>query len=121
MIAEANETRSQERNRKQALQRLRFLLALHVRSKTVPGSPLEVMWAERRRGTRLTAGAESASGPILVAHALNVLHDSEFELKPSTLKLETTSSQLIKFLRSAPQLWTYVNQQRMSLGKKALR
>lgn len=120
VVAEANETRSQERNRKHALERLRFQLALNVRSDVIAGDQLESVWNERRVGTRLTAGAQSPSGPLLVAYALNVLEVNDFDLKPSSARLRSTASQLVKFLRSAPMLWTFVNDQRTSRGKTTL-
>lgn len=120
-IAEANETRSQERNRREAIIRLRLKLAFQIRSEIERDDALHQAWAKQLRGGRVTATAHAGTGPLLVAHVFNVLEIHQYDLKPAAARLDTTVSQLTKFLSSDSSAWSEVNRQREQAGRHPLR
>lgn len=121
VTAEANETRSQERNKHEAISRLRMLLALACRSDERPNPDLQAAWNSLRQGTRMPASANAKAGPSLVAHVFDSLDEFSFDLGQTADSLQVTSSQLVKFLRSNAQVWQTVNSARQKLGLPALR
>ena len=116
--AEANEERSQERNRCVALKRLRVKLALEVR--TARESPSE-RWLSRVRGGRLVLSAEHEDFPRLLAEALDFLAANDFEPSPAAEALRVTPSQLIKLLRSEPKSLALVNAARVAANRHPLK
>ena len=110
--AEASERRSQAQNRSVALFRLRVNLALEVRHlrglEHVP-SPL---WQSRCGGKALKLSGAHDDFPALLAEALDVLAELEFEPKPAAGVLGCTPSQLIRLLKLDPRALTAVNCQR---------
>ena len=116
-IAEANEHRSQEENRKHAVRRLMMQLAVEVR--TLPVA--EPIWAENTHKGRINAKPGGPSGPRLVAHVLNVLHAFGWEVASAAKLLEVSTSQVVTFLSQDPNVLSKVNAARMAAGLKPLR
>src|SRR5438105_1715819 len=53
LVSEANERRSQSENKREALRRLRFALALGVRTPVAPLEPPSPLWLSRCKGGRI--------------------------------------------------------------------
>ncbi len=116
--AEASEERSQVENRRVALRRLRFKLAVEVRSEST-GEPSQ-LWISRRRGTRLSVADTHSDLPAILAEALDVLSQHQFLPAPAATQLGITSSQLISLLKQHPPAFALLNASRQAAGKPPL-
>ena len=116
---EASERRSQERNRQQAIQRLRVKLALEVRSD--PAAQPSTLWQVRSAGGRLSVSTQHEDFPALLAEALDQMCAADYSLAKSASQLGVSSSQLVKFLKGEPKALANVNRQRQMLGEAPLR
>ena len=120
IVAEANERRSQSENKREALRRLRFALALEVRR---PVDPLELpsaLWRSRCKNGRISLNAEHEDVPMLLAEALDVLASREYDPKSAGDVLGCSSSQLVKLLKLEPKSLVKVNQERITRGLRTL-
>ena len=121
LIAEAVETRSQQKNREQALFRLRLRLALEIRRPLLPPSPL---WLSRRKGARLPINPEHANYPTLLAEALDAVaahRDEPDDIKSAAAHLGLSTTQLIHLLRDEPRALAMVNDRRAAVGLNTYR
>jgi len=116
---EATERRSQEQNRRQAVQRLRIKLALGVRTPMFE-TPSD-LWRSRCSGKRIQISAEHEDFPALLAECLNVLTEKAIHLPQVAEFFNSTSSQLVRFLKVEPLALQQVNQQRQEAGLGPLR
>jgi hypothetical protein len=117
--AEANETRSQDTNRQNAILRLRVRLALEIR--TSPPPELTKLWQSRTANGKLAVNAEHADFPALLSEALDALAELESDLPSAAARLNITSSQLVKFLKIEPAALALVNRERQARGLSAYR
>jgi len=110
LLAEANESRSQERNREQALFRLRLLLAIEVRrpARETPS----VLWRTRCRGRKLVVSPTHDDFPALLAEALDQILKHDHDAKLAAEALECSTTQLINLLRDEPRALASVNARR---------
>ncbi len=67
IVAEANERRSQSENKREALSRLRFALALEVRCPVDPLEPPSELWRSRCKNGRIAINPEHEDLPMLLA------------------------------------------------------
>ena len=116
-IAEASEARSQLENRKVALRRLRFRLAMHVRTPPVD----DPHWHEVTRDRKIAATPDARTGPQLVAHVFNVLDAVDQDDAAAAKLLEVSRSQLSRFLKADRTVLAAANQLRESAGMRPLR
>ncbi len=114
--AEANERRSQEQNRQVAIHRLRVKLAIEFRAAAEP--PVSSLWRSRSTGGKLSVNPEHGDFPALLAEALDVTANVDFELAAAAEQLGISSSQLVKFLKVEPAALTWVNRERQARGSK---
>lgn len=123
VIAEANEKRAQNENRKQAVFRLRVKLALEVRTQIecLEELKLSPIWATRIKNKKISVNPQHADFPELLADALDMLMLKDWEVPTSALELGLSSTQLIKFLNIEPKGLDCLNQQRILLGKRPMR
>jgi hypothetical protein len=96
--------RSQHQNRHEALKKLRFQLALHVRT-GIPSVP----W-------RAEVGIDSPDYPLWAAALVDHLSRNSFSLKDTAESLGLSSSKLVKLLHRDPALWQAVNRFRERAG-----
>lgn len=118
LVGQASEKRSQDANRRVALQRLRLELATRCRAQP-PAVPTD-RWRARVRAGRLEVNREHADFPALLAEALDVLDQSGLDPAVSAPRLGISSSQLLKLIRKWPPAWQQFNAQRQSLGLRPL-
>ncbi len=116
MSAEANERRSQSENRREALRRLRFALALAVRRPVDPREPPSPLWRSRCRGGRIALNPDHEDVPALLAEALDILEARDLDMKDAATFLGCTPSQLIKLLKIEPRAFAGVNRGRAGRG-----
>ena len=118
LVAQAEESRSLEENRTRALRRLRERIALEMRMPFDLGAPPLVpeFLAQRRQEGRLSINRRNRAYPIIVATILDALEESEGSYAKAARPLGLTTSQLLRFLRSDPQVWRAVGQARRLRG-----
>ena len=121
LIGQAGERRSQHENREVAIDRLRLNLAMGIR-RPIPTdpSPSEI-WQSRVRGHRIYVSSQHHDFPALLAEALDFMFSEKFEMMAVAKRLQVSSSQLVKFLKSFPPALQLVNQKRIELGLGVLK
>lgn len=132
LVGEATELRAQGKNRRNALERLRLKLALTQRESVELhayggvgderlSSREDFRWFARLQAGRLCVSCESFDYPILVAEFFDVFYACGYDLKRTSALLETSSSQIIKFLSARPVALETLNRLRESIGAGRLR
>lgn len=114
--AEANECRSGEENRREALFRLRLRLAVGFRSPFPPERSPGPCWTGRVRGGRPAINPRHEDFPALLAMVLDCLAAHALDPAATAARLGITSSQLMKFIRHEPRAWSAVNILRTARG-----
>ncbi len=114
--AEANESRSPEANRKQALFRLRIELALAVRDERNGPHEPTALWQSRCRNGRIAVNPTHADFPALLAEALDVAVAVDGDTRQAAAALQLTHSQLVRFLKLQPRALAIVNALRRERG-----
>jgi hypothetical protein len=119
---EASERRSQEQNRKMAVQRLRVNLALEIRQPVdaVAYSPSE-LWEARVRGARLEVNSGHEDFPALLAEGLDVAAGCGMDVKAAAERLGISATQLVNLFKLEPRALEIVNRRRRELDLRALR
>ncbi len=115
LVGEASEKRQQGRNRAVAIFRLRVNLAIDDRTKVISETP-STLWKSRLRNGTLKINPEHTDFPALLAEALDVVTQMQFDIKQSSQYLQCSSSQLIKFLKKEPRAISLINQKRTESG-----
>jgi hypothetical protein len=107
LTAQAAESRYLEQNRIRALRRLRERLALELRTPFDLQSPPSVpeFQAQRTAGGGLAVNRSNPSYPIIVATVLDALEASNESYARAAQALGLTTSQVLRFLRSDPEVW----------------
>jgi hypothetical protein len=119
--AEANEQRSQAKNRTVALFRLRIRLALDVRASRESAGVPSPLWRSRLIGRRIAVSATHDYFPALLAEALDTLAAYDFDPKPASETLQCSLSQLLKLLQKEPDASAQINRQRRRRDAHPLR
>ena len=114
IISFAAERRSQEQNRQVAIGRLRLLLAIRVRSVGSSEVVPSVLWQSRCRNQKIACSEHHDDFPVLIAEAMDAIDSKEFDVKKAAAALGCSTSQLVRFIASAPEALDVVNAQRTS-------
>jgi hypothetical protein len=119
---QASERRSQHANREVAIGRLRLNLALAVRRSASESElrPSE-LWRSRTADGKIRVSTGHFDYAALLAEAMDVLATSQFDLPKAASVLGVSSSQLLKFLKTTPAAFEWLNQERTSIGQRPLR
>ncbi len=112
--AEAAERRSQAQNLKQALFRLRINLALQVRQPW--RAPPSAVWLKRCVQGRIAVNESHEDFPSLLAEALDVAAQENWQMTQAAERLNCSTSQLVKLLKKEPRALLQVNAGRAPLG-----
>jgi len=120
LVAEANERRSQSENRREALRRLRFLLAVEVRTPVDPLAPPSPLWRSRLKAGRIAMNPDHEDVPAILAEALDVLIDRDGDIKAAAHILGCSASQLVKLLKLDGRAFARVNRDRAARGLRPL-
>lgn len=116
--AEANERRSQQKNREVAIRRLRVRLAIEHRE-DAKGEPSE-LWRSRTRGAKLAINPEHPDFPTLLAEALDQIAGTGWDEAAAAETLGISRTQMIKLLRLEPAALASLNAHRADIGLKPL-
>ncbi len=119
--AEANERRSQDENRQQAMQRLRVNLALTIRSDGVVDSQPTALWKSRTRQGRIAVNPSHADFPAVLAEALDHVATAAGDVKAAAESLGCSASQLVKLFKIEPRAFAAVNAARVQNGQRPLK
>ncbi|MEO8494799.1 MAG: peptide chain release factor-like protein [Planctomycetota bacterium] len=119
---EASERRSQEQNRKVAVQRLRINLAIHHRTEVNAADyqPSE-LWQQRCRSQRISINPQHEDFPAILAEALDLLAACGWEPKEAAPRLSCSPTQLLKLTQLEPQAFIELNRQRSERAMRPLR
>ena len=112
LVAQAEESRSLQENRTRALRRLRRRMALELRKPfnlEAPSLAAEFV-AQRGPGGSLSTNPRNRAYPIVVATVLDALAAAEGSYAKAARALGLTTSQIVRFLSSDPQVWRTVGQ-----------
>ncbi|CAN5866454.1 peptide chain release factor-like protein [soil metagenome] len=120
LSAEANERRQQGQNKEVALGRLRVVLALGIRCAVEAASSPSPLWRSRCRGGRISINPTHNDFPALLAEALDVLADRDWDIRSASDVLGCSTSQLTKFLKNEPRALRLLNDQREGQGLRPL-
>ena len=123
IVGEATERRSQAQNRRVALQRLRFKLAVEVRTPSIIDT--EAFGAEsdlRRqyRGKPLRIADTNEAKPAVLAMILNDLHASGGQPSAVAPLWSVSTSSIVALIKSHHAAFAFVNQVRVHHGRRPL-
>ncbi len=145
LVGEATERRYQGENRKIALERLRIEIALTVRSPVPPSLRLadgalgalenldahpnaasadaraSLRWFERLQGGKIRVAPTSFDYAILVSEFFDVFEANGENLPATAAALETTASQIVRFLGAVPKCLEELNDRRARRGLPRLK
>ncbi len=113
IVAEATERRSQAQNRVVALNRLRYRLALELRSVSILDKPVTDAEQELRNryyGSRLKLNDENVIKPGVLALVLNDMHAAGGQPSLVSKAWRSSTSSIVGFLSSHPPAFTYANE-----------
>ena len=116
LTAQAEESRSPQENHTRAVRRLRERIALELRAPFDLEAPiLDAEFAGQRgpKGT-LAVNRRNPAYPAVVATVLDALEAAEDSYAKAARALGLTTSQLLRFLRSDPQVWRAAEQRKRS-------
>ena len=128
ITAQASERRSQATNREEAVQRLRLSLAVQVRTTNdtrTNGPALECepsalssafQWSSRINKGKIQVSQDHEDYPAVIAGLLDDLQAKNWNLSELAEQFQTSSSQVIKLLRTHPPALEVLNQNRIQLG-----
>jgi protein subunit release factor B len=119
--AHAGERRSAIQNKQMAISRLRLVLAVEVRAEVPAGDVRSEMWRQRTKGGRISCGERHHDFPAMLAEAMDMLWACRADPKKAAIRLEVTSSQLVRFLQKHPPAFVRFNAWRAAWGLGAMR
>ena len=122
VVALASESRSQPRNREQALLRLRGRLAVELRV-ALDLSTFEpsALFVRRTGGGSLSVSPEHRDAPALVAEALDVLAAAGDDPESAARALRVSTSRLVKVLKLQPDVLRTCNARWREAGRATYR
>ncbi|TWU07535.1 peptide chain release factor family protein [Stieleria varia] len=138
IVGEATEKRSQAENHRMALQRLRFRLALDLRTPSSldavdgkrpveqsaidpPHDPDEAQVRQRHFAARLRMNDTNEAKPGVLALLLNDLHAAGGQPSLVAKRWKISTSGIISFLKSHPAAFEWVNRVRVHHGRPPLK
>ena len=134
IIASASERRSQNENRKVALQRLRCKLAVEVPWVPIASSHTQVAnvlseeleptwhvsetWLRYCRSGRMDVSDTNPDWPAVLAELIGMLTRFEWNVASAATCVGTSTSQLVKLLKKHPPAFALLNQARTKRGQR---
>ena len=114
LVAQAEESRSPEENRRRAIRRLREGMALELRSPFDLEAPPAVPELAEHVGPEgaLSINPRNRAYPIVVATVLDALEAAEGSYAKAARALSLSTSQVLRFSRSDAQVWRAVQEAR---------
>jgi len=121
VTVQAGERRSQQVNRKKAVHRLRLALALEIRRAVDPFAGPSDLWKQRIVDGKIVLSPKHRDFAPMLAEALDVLADRDYDVKAAAGWLGVSMSQLAKLLRHEPKALGRVNEARKQRGLRAIK
>ncbi len=115
IVAQAEEGRSLDENRRRALRRLRGRIAIELRAPfdlASPDIPQEFARYASADG-RLAVNPKNPDYPLVVATALDALAAADGSYATAAAALGLTTSQCTKFLESDREVWRWISEGRL--------
>jgi hypothetical protein len=112
LAGHADERRSPEQNRSEALRRLRLELAVHHRCPMPAGDARSPLWRARTRNHKIICATDHADFPAMLAEALDMLDACSLDVKTAATRLVVTPTQLVRLLADHPPALVEVNRLR---------
>lgn len=127
--AHASERRSLQENRHVAAKRLRLVLATKHRCPVQKGRGLAVLdlpggsrlWRSRNAAGKLQCNPDHWDYASLLAEAMDVLADCNWEPRPAALMQDVTVTQFVRLIGEHPPALLLANAERKSRGLHALK
>ena len=119
-IGEGSETRSQERNRAAAVQRLRVNLALSLRGDGL-ADPAARAVVERRSGNGLKVSDSHGDWPVVLAAVLDECALERWDVRAAGRRLGVSASRVVRALKTEPRAHRLLNDRRADLGLRPLK
>jgi len=124
IIAQASERRTQNENRKIALQRLRCKLAVDFRVLpivgTAPVADATSLWRRYCVNGRINVSESNADWPAILAELMDSLSSHGWNINSAAESLSTSSSQLVKLLKKHSPAFSRLNEERIKQGQRPL-
>ena len=111
--AEANERRSQHENRREAIKRLRVRLAIELRTPVNKNDGPSEKWKSRVTSGKIVVSQEHEDFAAMLAEALNMVEDQQFDVAKSAELLGVSTSQLVKLFKNQPEAMSWLNSNRL--------
>ncbi len=122
ITARAGERRSPETNKKVAVGRLRYTLAVEVRTSIPAGEARTALWAQRcSKSGRIVCSATHRDHATLIAEALDVIAACNWDTKRAAVRLGCTQTQMVRMLADHPPALAKLNTERTDRGMRPLR
>ena len=118
VVGQASEKRSQQSNKEVAVARLRVNLALAIRTERQTCSQ---RWESRTRQGKLQVNVKHFDYAAILAEAMDFVWKHQFDVAATAKQIGTSTSQLIKFLKTCPAAFETINRNRQQLGMKNLK
>ena len=119
-LGEGSETRSQERNRAAAVQRLRVNLALALRGDGL-ADPAARAVVDRRSPAGFKLNPLHADWPVVLAAVLDECALERWDVRAAGRRLGVSASRVVRALKIEPRAQTLLNDRRAALGLRALK
>lgn len=117
IVVEANERRTQGKNRREALRRLKLEFVIEVRTPVDASTTPSELWKSRLDGSgRIALRDDHDDVPAMLAEAMDFLAASDDDLKDAASQLGCTVSQLIKLFKRNDRVFVAVNRRRAGRG-----
>jgi hypothetical protein len=120
VTAMASESRSQDRNREEAIRRLRHRLALTQRELIDSEKFEPPEWFKALAAARLVLGRKRAEYLPVMGLVVDVLARSGWSVSEAARLLGISTGTLSRFLKGDEKLFGYVNERRAEMGLKPL-
>ena len=121
VTASASERRSQEVNRKVAVQRLRTALAIETRNVSSTHVEPSELWESRCRNQKIQCSEKHHDFPAMLAEALDAVFAKDADVRIAAAALGCSTSQLVRFLAKEPRALEVVNVARQKNGLRRLK
>ena len=118
VVGQASEKRSQQANKEVAITRLRVNLALAIRTERQACSS---RWESRTRQGKLQVNTKHFDYAAILAEAMDVVWQQQFDVPVAAKQVGISTSQLIKFFKTCPAAFEAINRQRQQLEMKPLK
>lgn len=119
LSGQASERRTQGENRQLAIQRLRLVLAIGIRTDTCDVAQSTVVNYIIKG--KLAISEQNTDWPPVLAELLNMAAKHQWQLTTVAQSLGTTPSQILKAIAREPAALVYLNSNRISIGLTSLR